>query len=126
MQLYPIPAFVLVMNIPRQLHAAEVSLAVTPGQIVNPDGKVLVPRVAKQLVFVFVADGSLTELTGTLANALENYCAIVRFLDPPNGGEGTVKCFVGVCESTGQDNHLPKFPSNVSWDMNGPAIGLHT
>lgn len=126
MQLYPIPAFILVVDISRQLHPAEVSLAVTPGQIVNPDGKVLVPGVAKQFVFVFVADGSLTELAGALANALENYRAIVRFLDPPNGSEGPVKCFVWVCESTGKDNHLPKFTSNIRRDMNRPAIGLHT
>jgi len=126
MQLYPVPAFILVVDISGQLHSAEVSLAVAPGQIVNPDGKVLVPGVAKQFVFVFVADGSLAELAGALTNALENYRAVVRFLDPPNGSEGPVKRFVGVCESTGQDNHLPKFTSNIRWDMNRPTIGLHT
>lgn len=126
MQLYPVPAFILVVDISGQLHPAEVSLAVTPGQIVNPDGQVLVPGVAKQFVFVFVADSSLTELAGALTNALENYCAIVRFLDPPNGSEGPIKCFVGVCESTGEDNHLPKFTSNIRWDVNGPPIALHT
>lgn len=126
MQLYPIPAFVLVVDVSGQLHPAEVPLAVAPGQIVNPDGKVLVPGVAQQFVFVFVADGSLTELAGALTNALENYGAVVRFLDPPNGSEGPVKCFVGVCESTGQDHHLPKFTGNIRWDVNGPAIGLHT
>lgn len=126
MQLYPIPAFILVVDISGQLHPAEVSLAVAPGQIVNPDGKVLVPRVAKQFVFVFVADGGLAELAGALTDALENYRAVVRFFDPPNSSEGPVKCFIGVCESTRQDNHLPKFTSNIRWDVNGPAIGLHT
>lgn len=126
MQLYPIPAFIFVVDISGQLHPAEVSLTVAPGQIVNPDGKVLVPRVAEQFVLVFVADGSLAELAGALTNTLENYRAIVRFLDPPNGSESPVKCFVGVCESTGEDNHLPEFPSNIRWDVNGPAIGLHT
>lgn len=126
MQLYPIPAFVLVVDVSGELHSAEIPLAVTPGQIVNPDGEVLVPGVAKQFVLVFVADSSLTELAGTLAGALEHYGAVVRFLDPPNGSEGPVKGFVRVCEGTGQNDHLPELPGNIRWDVDGPAIGLHT
>lgn len=84
------------------------------------------PGVAKQFVLVFVADSGLTELTGTLAGALEHYGAVVRFLDPPNGSEGPVKGFVGVCEGTGQNDHLPELPGNIRWDVDGPAIGLHT
>lgn len=126
MQLYPIPALILVLDISGQLHPAEVPLAVAPGQVVNPNGQVLVPRVAQQFVLVLVADGSLAELAAALAHTLEDYCAVVRLLDPPDGCEGPVKCFIGVCEGAGQDNHLPKLSSNVRWDMDRPAIALHT
>lgn len=125
MQFYPIPAFILVVDVPRELHTAEVPLTVTPGQVVDPDGEVFVPGVAEEFVFVFVADGGLAEFTGTLAGALKHYSAIVRLFDPPDGSEGTVKGFVRVCEGAGQNNHLSKFTSDVRWDVNGPAIALH-
>lgn len=57
----PSSAFILVMKISRKLYPAEISVAVAPRQIVNLDGKVVVPWVPKQFVLVLVAGCSFTE-----------------------------------------------------------------
>lgn len=73
---------------------ADILLPVTPGQVLYPDRKVLVPGVAKEFVFVPLGDGGLAELTSTLTGALEHYRAVVMFFDPPNGSEDLIKGFV--------------------------------
>lgn len=113
---------VAVVDISRELHAAEVAAVVRQGEALDAQREVVAARVAQQAEAAVQAQRRLAELAAPRRRAPEHLRARVGLARPPDGRQRPVVVAVRVREGAGQHRRLTRRRAHLCGQLHGPAL----